>query len=164
MNTRRTLLASSGMIGAGALLTLAGCNGNPLNGPAKIDITTAKMWAQEVTSAADNFAKQALTQAGTVITPAVAADVQKAVATLDAANAAFQGLASGTTDVKTLVLSIIQMLQSLVTMLGPIFPPLASVMPEVDIAVMVLTAFVNEVAMVVPPVPAALHRAALGHG
>jgi len=165
MSNRRAFLLNAAAIGAGvAVAGLAGCANNPLNGPAKIDITTAQMWAKEVTAAADSFAAQAQTELGAQITPAIAAQIQTAVQTLNAANTAFQGLASGATTVNGLVQSIVSMLQSLMALLGPIYPAIASVMPEVDVAVMVLTAFLNNVAIVVPPVPAAIHKAAMAHG
>jgi len=163
MSNRRAFLLNASAIGAGiALAGLAGCANNPLTGPAKIDIATAQMWAKEVTAAADSFASQAQTELGTQITPAIAAQIQTAVQTLNAANTAFQSVASGaTTTVNGLVQSIVSTLQSLMALLAPIYPAIASVMPEVDVAVMVLTAFLNNVAIIVPPVPAGIHKAAM---
>lgn len=150
----RRVLARAMCLSPFALLA---CSTNPLTQPVTVDLTTAQIWAGEVSAAVNGF----VLAMDSAVPPATAAVVNKANITLQAANAAFQALKSGSANAQQLVAEVSQQVQAVMSALAPIYPAVQKAQTDIDLGLMVLNAFVAAVAIVVPPVPASLHRAAL---
>lgn len=136
---------------------------NPLNSAVTVDLTTAKLWANELVTAVTQFGKDALPVVGSKLSASDLTSVNNALTALTNLNASFQAVTITTTDVKGLIQQIVGFVSTVVKVLAPVYPPLAAVSTEIDIAVFVLDAFINAVAIIVPPVPAGLHKMALKH-
>jgi hypothetical protein len=158
--SRRVFIGNS----AAMLLALAGCSQTAPVGstPVVVDLTTAQTWASEVVDG--------ITAEVTAVNASLNATLQKTVSQIlggiAAANTAFQSIASGTTTLTGFANQIIGGIVQLVGQLAPFVPALALTDPlgmGIQLALTVLTAFTNALPIVVPPVPAALHRAALAY-
>lgn len=156
--TRRALLRVAPLA---APLLIAACNGqNPLQNNVTVDFSTAQQWSNTITNAMHAFYTEAVAALGAKLPADIADIANKADATLGAVNAQVQAATSGSSSVLSLINQIIAAVTSLAGALAPIFAPVAAAMPEIGIALAVLTAFVNSLAMVVPAVPSKLRAAA----
>ena len=154
------------------LLLLGACTGqggqpiNPINAPVTVDLKTAKYWSQEITDAIGAFIGPAATAVSAKVPAATLKQAQDAYAALVAANQQFQGLPEGATTVRDIGNVLIAKASQLVTLLSPFIPALAAGGPVgqgIQIGLVVVGAAINAIAMVTPPVPAALHTAAVAH-
>ncbi len=145
---RRSLLIASPL----ALLTA--CSGvNPFTQKVQIDLATAQQWAQLLTSSFDGFV---IATAGS-IPPSVEAGIAETNKLLDAANEQIQGLTGGSLDAKEIVASGIKLAHGLLTALQPFVPALAvsgPLYPEIEAGFVVLSAFVDAIAINPPVAPA----------
>lgn len=144
---RRALLA--GVVPA----FVVGCSSQP-GGASPVDLATVKDWANLVVSGLSAFQSTAISLAGNR-----APDVQKAFDAMTAANNAMQQLTVGP-GLQGAVQAIIDTINRLLPLVSVLVPQLAAILPEVQIALSVLSAFVGGISILVPQKPAKLVRAA----
>lgn len=160
--TRRAALTT---LIAASPLALTACQGgvNPLTGPVHVDVVTAQQWSAQVAAAVTQIVKESLPALAGHLSQAQLDTINVIVNGIDAANQAFQTVSSGDQSVVHLVQQISSGVSQLITTLSPLVPAVAAIAPAVQVGLVVLNAFIANIAIVVPPVPASLHRAALRH-
>lgn len=160
MNPMRRLLLSG--VAPGMLLLNACAGGNLASQPVTVNLITAQFWAHEITTTVSGFAQLSLASA-TTLPSGIAALIQSGLTALTAADSAFQSVQSGQLTVHDLAIASLNAVTQLLGALVPSVPALGATEPvgmSIHLGMVVLTAFINAVPLVVPPVPAALHTAA----